>query len=90
MSKPQNDARATRERLAAGHKRAAQRRAGAHGLIITIPFLEWCAMRGFSVSTGRRLIADGKIPATRISDRRIGIRSDHDAAFLAARELTSI
>jgi hypothetical protein len=52
--------------------------------LIVYPFLEWCQMRGFSVSTGRRLIEAGKVKVTQISTRRIGIRSDHDREYLDA------
>jgi hypothetical protein len=47
-----------------------------------IPFLEWCDLRGFSRSTGRRIIAAGKVKITELSDRRIGIREDHDREYL--------
>jgi predicted site-specific integrase-resolvase len=50
--------------------------------LIVYPFLEWCQMRGFSVSTGRRLIEAGKVKITKLSTRRIGIRSDHDREYL--------
>jgi len=50
--------------------------------IVVYPFLEWCRMRGFSISTGRRLIESGRVKATRLSERRIGIRSDDDLEYL--------
>jgi hypothetical protein len=50
--------------------------------LIVYPFLEWCQMRGFSPATGRRLIAAGKVKATQLSTRRIGI--DHDREYLDA------
>jgi hypothetical protein len=55
-----------------------------HQPIIVYPFNEWIKLRGISVATGRRLIAAGKVKVTRLSERRIGIRSDHDAEFLAS------
>jgi predicted site-specific integrase-resolvase len=52
--------------------------------IVVYPFLSWCEMRGISVATGRRLIAAGRVKATQLSARRIGIRSDHDQQYLDA------
>jgi hypothetical protein len=51
-------------------------------------FSEWCVLRGFSVSTGRRLIAAGRVKVTYLSDRRIGIRSDHDLEYLDSYRAT--
>ena len=35
---------------------------------------DWCAWRGVSLATGKRIIASGKGPRiTRLSDRRIGV-----------------
>jgi hypothetical protein len=39
-------------------------------------------MRGISVATGRRLAAAGKIKITHLSERIIGVRSDHDQEYL--------
>jgi hypothetical protein len=50
--------------------------------IIVYPFLDWCRMRGISVATGRRLVADGRVKVTQLSERRIGVRSDHDQEYL--------
>jgi predicted DNA-binding transcriptional regulator AlpA len=50
------------------------------------PFKVWCSERGFSESTGRRLIDSGEGPAVvRLSARRIGIRRKDNRAWLAAR-----
>jgi hypothetical protein len=68
-------------RLKARQERYAQRRARS-GALIVYPFEEWCVLRGFSIPTGRRLVAAGKVKVTRLSDRRIGIRSDHDREYL--------
>jgi hypothetical protein len=53
-------------------------------IIVVTPFLDWCALRGFSESTGRRLIKAGKVRITHPSARRIGVRSDDDEAYLAS------
>jgi hypothetical protein len=50
--------------------------------IVVYPFREWCKMRGVSVATGRRLAAAGKVKITHLSERIIGIRSDHDQEYL--------
>jgi predicted site-specific integrase-resolvase len=60
----------------------SERQRQARDPIIVFPFLDWCQMRGISVATGRRLIAAGRVKATQLSERRIGIRSDHDQEFL--------
>jgi hypothetical protein len=50
--------------------------------LVVYPFVQWCKIRGFSRSTGQRLIAAGRVKVTRLSERRIGIRSDHDQEYL--------
>ena len=47
-----------------------------------IPWLEWCEMRGISVSTGQRLADAGKVKVTYLSPRRKGVREDHDQEYL--------
>lgn len=50
------------------------------------PFKVWCSERGFSESTGRRLIESGDGPAiVRLSARRIGVRRKDGRAWLEAR-----
>jgi hypothetical protein len=63
-------------------RRAQQRE---HNPIVVYTVQQWCDLRGFSIATGRRIIAAGKVKVTRLSERRIGIRSDHDRAYLDAR-----
>jgi hypothetical protein len=53
-----------------------------HSPIVVYTFAEWVKLRGVSVATGRRILASGKVKVTRLSDRRIGIRSDHDLEYL--------
>jgi predicted DNA-binding transcriptional regulator AlpA len=49
-------------------------------------FKEWCQLNGFSRNTGRRLLESGSGPKiTQLSDRRIGIREDHNAEWQDAR-----
>jgi predicted DNA-binding transcriptional regulator AlpA len=44
---------------------------------------EWAALRGLSLSTARRLLAEGKGPkVTRLSPRIPGIRDSDDRAWL--------
>jgi len=68
--------------LRESERRARQRRETQSHTIIVYPFLEWCRMRGLSVPTGRRLAAAGKVKITQLSERRIGVRSDHDQEYL--------
>jgi hypothetical protein len=52
-------------------------------------FAQWCRVNGFSLKTGRRLIAAGKGPVvTQTSDRRIGITVGNNRRWQAARERT--
>jgi predicted site-specific integrase-resolvase len=62
--------------------RENDRRQRQRDAILVYPFLDWCKMRGISVATGRRLIAAGRVKATQLSERRIGVRSDHDQEYL--------
>jgi predicted site-specific integrase-resolvase len=48
-----------------------------------IPISKWAELRGVSISTARRLVTEGKLRAIRLSARRLGIRADDDAAYLA-------
>ena len=63
-------------------RRQRQRQASFQSPIVVYPFREWCKMRGVSVATGRRLAAAGKVKITHLSERIIGIRSDHDQEYL--------
>ena len=49
-----------------------------------LTFKQWCALNGFSESTGRRLIRAGKVRVTQLSERRIGIGEEDNADFQAA------
>jgi predicted site-specific integrase-resolvase len=51
-------------------------------LVSVIPWSTWLRMVGISNSTGRRLVREGKVTVTWLSERRKGIRSDHHQAFL--------
>jgi hypothetical protein len=63
-------------------RRQLQREALEAGHIVVYPFGEWCLMRGISIASGRRLIAADRVKVTQLSERRIGIRSDHDLEYL--------
>jgi hypothetical protein len=64
-------------------RRARQRAESAQsGALVVYPFHEWCVLRGLSVPQGRRLIDSGRLKVTQLSERRIGIRSDHDREYL--------
>jgi hypothetical protein len=52
--------------------------------VLTFP--EWCAVNGFSLRTGRRLIQRGDGPiVTQLSPQRIGVTIGADKAWKAAR-----
>jgi hypothetical protein len=59
-----------------------QRQRQSFNPIVVYPFREWCAMRGISVATGRRLAAAGRVKVTHLSERIIGVRSNHDQEYL--------
>ena len=64
-------------------RRARQRaQAALSGALVVYPLNEWSMLRGISVPQARRLIADGRVKVTHLSERRIGIRSDHDLEYL--------
>lgn len=49
------------------------------------PFAEWCAYRGFSRTTGWRLVRDGEIPTFKVRNNRyVSERADRD--FVARKE----
>jgi hypothetical protein len=73
--KPKSKSKAEAER------RQRQREPSYRPLYRVIPFLEWCELNGFSRATGQRLIRTGRVKVTRLSQRRIGIREDHNAEF---------
>jgi hypothetical protein len=59
------------------------------GPIVVYTLDEWCRMRKLSRATARRLNAEGKLKFTQLSERRIGIRSDHDQEYLDACDVGS-
>jgi hypothetical protein len=63
-------------------RRQAQRNASHRSPIIVYPFKDWCKMRGISIATARRLAAAGRVKITHLSERCIGVRSDHDQEYL--------
>ena len=60
-----------------------------HESIVTYTLREWCKLRRISVPTAYRLIKAGKLEVTQLTERRIGIRSDHGREYLdsCAREI---
>lgn len=50
------------------------------------PFPEWCKAKGFSYSTGRRLLDSGEGPKiTKLSARLLGVQRRHDREWLDRR-----
>jgi hypothetical protein len=58
-----------------------------------LSFKEWCSLNGVSEDVGRRILAGlTNIPpakVTQVSDRRIGIRQDHNDEWQDANVRTS-
>jgi hypothetical protein len=52
------------------------------GIPRVIPWLQWIKLRGISVSTAERLQRAGKVKVTYMSERRKGVREDHDREYL--------
>jgi hypothetical protein len=51
-----------------------------------LTFRQWCLLAGFSVDTGRRLVASGHgPPVVQLSARRIGVRLGDHARWSASR-----
>jgi predicted DNA-binding transcriptional regulator AlpA len=51
-----------------------------------LTFRQWCAVNGFSVTTGQRLVKAGKGPRIlQLSARRLGIRESDNRAWQEAR-----
>jgi hypothetical protein len=48
-----------------------------------LSFKDWCRLNSISESTGRRIIAAGKVRVTQLSERRIGVGEDDNAEFQA-------
>ena len=48
-----------------------------------LSFKEWCRLNSISESTGRRIIAAGKVRVTQLSERRIGVGEEDNADFQA-------
>jgi len=48
-----------------------------------LSFTDWCRLNSISESTGRRIIAAGKVRVTQLSERRIGVGEDDNADFQA-------
>jgi hypothetical protein len=50
------------------------------------PFPEWCEAKGFSYSTGRRLLQSGQGPKiTKLTARLLGVQRRHDREWLDRR-----
>ena len=46
-----------------------------------LSFKDWCRLNSISESTGRRIIAAGKVRVTQLSERRIGVGEEDNADF---------
>jgi hypothetical protein len=64
-----------------GHNRPPPEPSARNRSKRVLSFKDWCALNGISPQTGRRLIAAGKVKVTQLSERRIGIREDHNEEF---------
>jgi hypothetical protein len=47
-----------------------------------LPFAQWCALKGFSENTGKRLRKAGKIKVVQLSANRVGVTASADAEYM--------
>jgi hypothetical protein len=52
-----------------------------------MPLPAWCKLKGFSLSTGKRLVRAGKVKVVRLSANRVGVTESADAAYMQACEV---
>jgi len=64
--------------------RESRQRETSHRSQRILSFKQWCILNSISESTGRRLIRAGRIRVVKLSERRIGIGEDDNAAYQAA------
>jgi hypothetical protein len=73
-----------RQRKESHAERRRQRNESSHRQSQRIlSFKQWCALNNISEATGRRIIRAGKVRVTQLSERRIGIGENDNAAFQA-------
>jgi predicted site-specific integrase-resolvase len=65
-------------------KRRQRQHEPSHRSQRILSFKAWCELNSISEATGRRLIKAGKVRVTRLSERRIGIGEDDNAAYQGA------
>jgi hypothetical protein len=51
-----------------------------------MPFPQWCKLKGFSLSTGKRLEAAGKVRTIHLSQNRKGVTESEDRRYMEACE----
>jgi hypothetical protein len=69
--------------LCEAERRKRQRKESRRKSQKILSFRDWCRLNSISESTGRRIIAAGKIRVTQLSERRIGVGEDDNADFQA-------
>jgi hypothetical protein len=65
--------------LCEAERRKRQRKESRRKSQKILSFRDWCRLNSISESTGRRIIAAGKIRVTQLSERRIGVGEDDKA-----------
>ena len=51
-----------------------------------LPFATWCKLKGFSLQTGKRLRAAGKVRVVHLTATRIGVTASADAEYMKSCE----
>lgn len=67
--------------LREAERRKRQRKESRRKSQRILSFRDWCRLNSISESTGRRIIAAGKVRVTHLSERRIGVGEDDNADF---------
>ena len=69
--------------LREAERRKRQRKESRRKSQRILSFRDWCRLNSISESTGRRIIAAGKVRVTQLSERRIGVGEEDNADFQA-------
>jgi hypothetical protein len=70
----------------ARRRRQAEPKPSVPGFERVVPFADWCKLKGFSINTGKRLRAAGKVRVVRLSTTRIGVTESADREFMKSCE----
>ena len=70
----------------ARRRRQAEPKPSVPGFERVLPFPDWCKLKGFSIQTGKRLRAAGKVRVVHLTATRIGVTASADAEYMKSCE----